>query len=226
MSTVPLVAPLSYFGRNDLVLAGGKGANLGELSRVGFDVPPGFIITTAAYDLPLQKDGQQSYIQDLLSSLHIDDSGSVANVGKHIRDAIQNTSIPTQIRDNILNAYRQLGSEAVAVRSSATAEDLPEAALEGQQETFLNIIGEQALIDAVRACWASLWSERAILYRARQKVDQTTVKLAVVVQRMVPADIAGVMFTANPVSGERAELIIDANPGLGEAVVSGMVTPD
>jgi pyruvate,water dikinase len=112
------------------------------------------------------------------------------------------------------------------VRSSATAEDLLEAAFAGQQETFLNIIGEQGLIEAVRACWASLWSERAILYRARQNVDQNTVKLAVVVQRMVPADVAGVMFTANPVSGARDELSIDANPGLGEAVVGGLVTPD
>jgi rifampicin phosphotransferase len=119
-----------------------------------------------------------------------------------------------------------LDDKAVAVRSSATAEDLPEAAFAGQQETFLNIIGEQELIDAVRACWISLWSERAILYRARQNVDQNTVKLAVVVQIMVPAAIAGVMFTANPVSGARTELSIDANPGLGEAVVSGLVTPD
>jgi pyruvate,water dikinase len=114
----------------------------------------------------------------------------------------------------------------VAVRSSATAEDLPEAAFAGQQETLLNIIGDQAVLDAVRECWASLWSEHAVVYRARQKVDQATVKQAVVVQQMVPADVAGVMFTANPVSGVHDELVIDANPGLGEAVVGGMVTPD
>jgi pyruvate,water dikinase len=112
----------------------------------------------------------------------------------------------------------------VAVRSSATAEDLPEAAFAGQQETFLNIIGEKALLDAVRACWASLWSERAILYRAHQNVDQASVKLAVIVQKMVQADVAGVMFTAGPVSGARNELVIDASRF--EAVVSGLVTPD
>jgi pyruvate,water dikinase len=119
-----------------------------------------------------------------------------------------------------------LEASAVAVRSSATAEDLPEAAFAGQQETFLNVVGEDALMNAVRACWDSLWSERAILYRARQNVDQNTVKLSVVVQKMVPADVAGVMFTVDPVSGARDELVIDASPGLGEAVVGGMVTPD
>lgn len=224
--TTPLVAPLSQFGRNDLALAGGKGANLGELSQAGFDVPPGFIITTAAYDLLLQKNDLQSHLRDLLASLHNEDSNSVADVSQHIRDALQHTPIPGQIIEEVLNAYRQLGGDAVAVRSSATAEDLPEAAFAGQQETFLNIIGEHKLLEAVCACWASLWSERAVLYRAHQNVDQSSVKLAVVVQQMVPADVAGVMFTANPVSGERDELVIDANPGLGEAVVAGMVTPD
>jgi pyruvate,water dikinase len=114
----------------------------------------------------------------------------------------------------------------VAVRSSATAEDLPEAAFAGQQDTFLNVVGPEALLDAVRRCWASLWTDRAIAYRARLGLDQTTVKLAVVVQRMVDAEVAGVLFTANPVTGARDEIVIDASPGLGEAVVSGLVTPD
>ena len=222
----PLVAPLSYFSSKDLALAGGKGANLGELLYAGFDVPPGFIITTTSYDLLLQKNGLQARIQKLLSTLKLDDPDSVSVVSGKIRDLFQQTFIPEQIKDEILNAYGQLDSKAVAVRSSATAEDLPESAFAGQQETFLNIIDEQELLDAVRACWTSLWSERAMLYRARQQVDQMTVKLAVVVQKMVSADVAGVMFTANPVSGDRDELIIDANPGLGEAVVGGLVTPD
>ena len=123
-------------------------------------------------------------------------------------------------------AYRRLHGGAVAVRSSATAEDLPGASYAGQQETFLNVQGEEMLLEAVRSCWISLWSERAVFYRSRQNVDQATVKLAVVVQQMVPADVAGVMFTTNPVSGDHDELVIDANPGLGEAVVSGLVTPD
>jgi phosphohistidine swiveling domain-containing protein len=222
----PLVVSLTYFDRASLALAGGKGTNLGELIKAGFDVPPGFVITTAAYDLLLQTDGLQAKIQEMLASLQIGNPVSITEISEQIRDAIQHASIPDLITDEALKAYRQLDGGAVAVRSSATAEDLPEAAFAGQQETFLNVIGEQALLDAVRACWASLWSERAILYRAHQNVDQASVKLAVVVQEMIHADVAGVMFTANPVSGARDELVIDANPGLGEAVVSGLVTPD
>jgi pyruvate,water dikinase len=222
----PLVAFLSDFKSGDLSLAGGKGANLGELSNTGFAVPPGFVITTTAYDLVLQNNQVEPQLQNILAACEFDNPDSVAEVSKQINDLFQRISIPRQITDEILEAYHKLDDGAVAVRSSATAEDLPEAAFAGQQETFLNIIGERELMDAVRACWTSLWSERAILYRARQNVDQTTVKLAVVVQKMIFADVAGVMFTANPVSGERDELIIDANPGLGEAVVSGLVTPD
>jgi pyruvate,water dikinase len=220
------VAPLSHFGRNDLLLAGGKGANLGELARAGFKVPSGFIITTAAYDLLLQKNGLQRRFRNLLDAIDVSDSDSIADVSQQIRDSFQHASAPEPIHVEAIDAYRQLGGGSVAVRSSATAEDLPEAAFAGQQETFLNVVGEKSLLEAVQACWASLWSERAILYRAHHNVDQSSVKLAVVVQQMVPADVAGVMFTANPVSGARDELVIDANPGLGESVVAGLVTPD
>jgi pyruvate,water dikinase len=221
-----LVAPLTAFERGSLALAGGKGANLGELIRAGFDVPPGFVITTAAYDLLLQTNGLQAIIQKILVSLQLDNPVSVNEASRMIREAIQNASIPNPIVDSALQAYHQLGGDAVAVRSSATAEDLPEAAFAGQQETFLNVVGEQAMLDAVHACWASLWSERAILYRAHQNVEQASVKLAVVIQNMIPADAAGVMFTANPINGARDELVIESNPGLGEAVVGGLVTPD
>ncbi len=221
-----LVVPLAHFDRGGIAYAGGKGANLGELIRAGFEVPPGFVITTAAYDLLIQATELQADIREMLASLQIANSTSVTAMSQKMHTVFQSASIPVPVVDEILKAYNQLGSTAVAVRSSATAEDLPEAAFAGQQETLLNVVGEQALLVAVRACWASLWSERAILYRARQQVEQASVKLAVVVQKMVPADVAGVMFTANPVSGERDELIIDANPGLGEAVVGGLVTPD
>ena len=220
------VVAISHFRKGDLILAGGKGANLGELSQAGFEVPPGFIVTTTAYNLLLQNSDVQTQLHNLLASLHPNDPNAASAISQKIYNLFLQIPIPTPIRDEILTAYRQLGESAVAVRSSATAEDLAEAAFAGQQETFLNIIGDQELTDAVRACWTSLWSERAILYRARQNVDQNTVKLAVIVQRMVSADVAGVMFTANPVSGERTELTIDANPGLGEAVVGGLVTPD
>jgi len=223
---LPLVAPLTNFERRSIAVAGGKAANLGELIRAGFDVPPGFVITTVAYDLLLQTDELQMLVQEMLSSLQVDNRGSVAKVSSRISDAIQHASIPDLIADQVIKAYRQLRNGAVAVRSSATAEDLPEAAFAGQQETFLNVVGERALLESVRACWASPWSERAILYRSHQDVDQASVRLAIVVQKMVQADVAGVMFTANPVSGATDESVIDANPGLGEAVVGGLVTPD
>ena len=224
--TSSLVVPIKHFRRNDLLLAGGKGANLGELSQAGFDVPPGFIITTAAYDLLLQTDAVQTEFHNILAALEPENPTSVTEVSQKICHLFQKITVPKEIASEILEAYEELDNGAVAVRSSATAEDLAEAAFAGQQETFLNIIGEKELLNAVRNCWISLWSERAILYRVRQKVDQHTVKLAVVVQNMIPADIAGVMFTANPVTGERGELVIDASPGLGEAVVGGLVTPD
>ena len=222
----PIAAPIIDFDRASLALAGGKGANLGELSRAGFQVPPGFVITTGAYDLLLEHNGLPSRLHNLLANLDGADPASVVQTSRQIQDAFQQALIPTQVSDEILTAYHQMGAGAVAVRSSATAEDLPGAAFAGQQETFLNILDESALLEAVQACWASLWSQRAILYRLRQDVDQASVKLAVVVQRMVPADMAGVMFTANPLSGVRDELVIDANPGLGEAVVAGLATPD
>ena len=219
--SLPLVAPLAHFGRADLSLAGGKGANLGELVQAGFDVPPGFIITTAAYDLMLPDNAWQTQEHG-----HPEDLELMLRSAKKIRENLDQIPIPAMLVQEITGAYRKLGSLPVAVRSSATAEDLPGAAFAGQQETFLNIQGEAALLAAVKACWASLWSERAVVYRARQKINPQTVKLAVVVQKMVPADAAGVMFSANPISGARDEIVIDASPGLGEAVVAGLVTPD
>lgn len=220
------VKPLAYFQHSDIPLAGGKGSNLGELLRAGFTVPPGFVITTLAYDLMLEGTELQKRWHELLASLGSGDGNSMNQASREIHSILEHTPIPAALAQKILDAYSNLGNGAVAVRSSATAEDLPDAAFAGQQETFLNIIGDANLLDAVRACWASLWSERAIVYRTRQNVDQTTAKLAVVVQRMVQSDVAGVMFTANPVSGSRDEIVINANPGLGEAVVAGMVTPD
>ena len=159
----PLVASITDFDRASLALAGGKGANLGELSRAGFEVPPGFVITTAAYDLLLEQNGLTSEIHNLLANLDFANPASVAQVSQHIQKVLQQASIPAQVAGEILSAYQQMRGGAVAVRSSATAEDLPGAAFAGQQETFLNILDEQALLEAVRACWASLWSQRAVL---------------------------------------------------------------
>ena len=146
--------------------------------------------------------------------------------GAAIREAFETAPAPDAVKAELLAAYRRLGQGPVAVRSSATAEDLPGATFAGQQDTYLNVSGEAELLEAVRRCWASLWTDRAISYRERQGVGQEGVRLAVVVQRMVPAQVAGVMFSANPVTGARDEVVIDAAPGLGEAVVSGLTTPD
>jgi phosphohistidine swiveling domain-containing protein len=208
------VGPLREFGRDDLSAAGGKGANLGELIRAGLPVPDGFVITTAAYGAAIQP-----------LDLRIPDRPT-ADDGASIRAEIGAISMPFELRAEIAAAYADLGAGPVAVRSSATAEDLPGAAFAGQQDSYLNVIGEMELSDAVRRCWASLWTERAISYRARLGIESAEVRMAVVVQRMINAEVAGVMFTADPVSGDRETIMIDASSGLGEAVVSGQVTPD
>ena len=197
-----------------MAIAGGKGANLGELVRAGLQVPDGFVVTTDAY----------ARVVNLLD-LKIADRVAGGD-GVAIRASVEAAAMPADIQAAIADAYAALGAGPVAVRSSATAEDLPGAAFAGQQDTYLNIIGEAAVLDAVRRCWGSLWTDRAIAYRDRIGIEQADVKIAVVVQRMINAEIAGVMFTADPVSGDRKTILVDASSGLGEAVVSGLVTPD
>ncbi|SDT32352.1 PEP/pyruvate-binding domain-containing protein [Microlunatus soli] len=206
------IRPLGSVGAGDLATAGGKAANLGELIGIGMPVPDGFVITTDAY----------RRLAESAAELTPQPSGSPAG----LQNAWAGAVIPDDLRTEIVDAYRSSGGGRVAVRSSATAEDLPGAAFAGQQDTYLDIDGDEALLDAVRRCWASLWTERAIAYRDRLGIAPDDVTIAVVVQQMAPASVAGVMFTADPVSGERDRVIIDAAPGLGEAVVSGLVTPD
>ena len=208
------VMPLRDLDREDLAIAGGKGANLGELVRAGLQVPDGFVVTTDAY----------ARVVNLLD-LKIADRVAGGD-GVAIRASVEAAAMPADIQAAIADAYAALHAGSVAVRSSATAEDLPGATFAGQQDTFLNIIGEAAVLDAVRRCWGSLWTDRAIAYRDRTGVEQAAVKIAVVVQRMINAEIAGVMFTADPVSGDRKTILVVASSGLGEAVVSGLVTPD
>jgi phosphohistidine swiveling domain-containing protein len=215
-TAAPLVLDLKQARAADLPQVGGKAANLGELIRGGFPVPPGFAITTTAYDRVVPANA----LENLIAQTSRDQDGAA------IRDAFATAAIPGEIEQAIVAAYRQLGSGAVAVRSSATAEDLPDAAFAGQQDSFLGIVTEPALLQAVRLCWASLWSDRAIVYREKHGYSHADVKLAVVVQRLIAAESAGVMFTANPITGARNETVIDASSGLGEAIVSGLVTPD
>ena len=176
-TTTPYIATLDAFTRADIGTAGGKGANLGELLRAGFPVPLGFVLTTAAYDRFVAASGLHAQLTAELSELH---SGDAA-----LHQAFLSAAVPDEIAEAACAAYRALGG-AVAVRSSATAEDLPGSTFAGQQETFLGVAGEEALLQAVRACWASLWSERAVAYRQQHGVDHTAIKMAVVVQRPRP----------------------------------------
>ncbi|HYQ82813.1 MAG TPA: PEP/pyruvate-binding domain-containing protein, partial [Rubrobacter sp.] len=215
--------------KDDIALAGGKGANLGELSHAGLPVPPGFVVTTTAYDAFVEANGIGDAIVGRALVTRTDDPAGFEEVAEGISALFSGGKVPEAMADEIRAAYQELsedGEMPVAVRSSATAEDLPGMSFAGQQETYLNVRGAEALLDRVKNCWASLWTARAMAYRARQGVDPATVSLAAVVQKMVESEAAGVMFTANPANGRRDQATISAAWGLGESVVSGSVTPD
>jgi len=216
---------LDEIGSDDLDLVGGKGASLGEMTAAGLPVPPGFVVTAGSYREFIES---TDIDEELFEAVDVDaeDSTALAEAEAHAKELILETEMPEEMRQGILDAYADLddGEAFVAVRSSATAEDLPDASFAGQQETFLNITGED-LIDRVKRCWASLFTQRAIYYRQEQGFAHDKVDIAVVVQRMVDAEKSGVMFTSHPSTGE-PKIIIEAAWGLGEAVVSGSVSPD
>jgi rifampicin phosphotransferase len=225
---VALVTPLGGLDRTLLPIVGGKAANLGELIRGGFSVPPGFCVTTAVYALVSMSAGLEPILAEL-STTRAEETLRLAELATAARAALQHAPVPESCIESITEAYQALGTGdliPVAVRSSATAEDLPYASFAGQQETYLNIVGIEAVLAAVQRVFASLWTDRAVSYRASLGIDPHAVRLAVVVQRMVDARVAGVLFTANPLTGKRRQAVIDANPGLGEAVVSGATNPD
>jgi len=210
---------------DDIESVGGKGASLGELTDAGLPVPPGFVVTAGTYRRFIENAGIDDELFDAVD-VDPEDSGALADAEAAAKDLILNTELPEEIREGILSSYDELddGKAFVAVRSSATAEDLPDASFAGQQETFLNITRED-LIDRVKRCWASLFTQRAIYYREEQGFEHRKVDIAVVVQKMVDAEKSGVMFTSHPSTGAH-EAIIEAAWGLGEAVVSGAVSPD
>lgn len=210
----------------DLENAGGKGANLARLARSGFAVPPGFIISTSAYRDFVAANSLEKGIQAAVEGINSTRTLDLDSSSEKIHSAFVQGSLPEKVREEILLAYKQMGSPAVAVRSSATAEDLPGLSFAGQQDTYLNINSEEMLLEKVVECWASLWTARAIGYRIKQNVPQENIALAVVVQTMVQSEVSGVLFTANPLTGVRDQLVIDATFGLGEALVSGWVEPD
>ncbi|MDO3644202.1 phosphoenolpyruvate synthase [Mucilaginibacter sp. L3T2-6] len=214
--------------KTKLPLTGGKGANLGELCRIdGIRVPDGFCITTEAYkEIATGHPGLDSLL-DKLACLKADDRRSVAEISLKIRAAIEQAPVPDHLVNMICSQLEQLGlNDAYAVRSSATAEDLPAASFAGQQDTYLNITGKHAIIKHISKCWASLFTDRAIVYRIQNGFDHRKIRLSVVVQKMIFPDVAGIMFTADPVTSNRKVLSIDAGFGLGEALVSGLVNAD
>nr|WP_217500760.1 PEP/pyruvate-binding domain-containing protein [Arthrobacter sp. C9C5] len=221
-----MVLGLELVGAELLSAVGGKASNLGELLRARLPVPAGFCLTTQAYRRATLGAGLDTVHAGLAAAAPGDLPG-LAGLAATARRLVMAADIPADIAEAVREAYAALGTDTpVAVRSSATAEDLPFASFAGQQDTFLNVVGADAVLAAVRQCWASLWTDRAVSYRATQGISPAAVSLAVVVQRMVDAAVAGVLFTANPVTGRRHEAVIDASPGLGEAVVSGAVNPD
>lgn len=223
----PLILPLND---PDMTLeqAGGKCVNLSAMIQAGFPVPTGFVITTACYrDFVIANDLDQ-FIIEQCNQIDVADMSAFETASVNIRERFAQGTIPDSVVAAITAAYQAMTDSnlAVAVRSSATAEDLPDASFAGQQETYLNINGIDALLDATKQCWSSLWTARAIAYRIQQEISQKSVALAVAVQQMVPAEAAGVMFTVNPVTGNTDEIMINATWGLGEALVSGQVNPD
>lgn len=209
-----------------LTMVGGKGANLGELSKIaGIQVPEGFCVTTVAYKEII---GNNEEFNSLLDQLSLaDNREGIGEISAKIRTLIVGTAIPKDIEKAITDYLKQLGEKsAYAVRSSATAEDLPTASFAGQQDTYLNIIGKEAILKHISKCWASLFTDRAVIYRIQNGFDHRKVYLSVVIQKMVFPDASGIMFAADPVTSNRKILSIDASFGLGEATVSGLVNAD
>jgi pyruvate,water dikinase len=213
-------------GKNDVNTVGGKGANLGEMTRAGLPVPQGFIVTASAYFDFLEKSTVKDKIASWLKSLDTSNSKRLQQVASVIKKLILDSPMPPELAEKIEKAYNDMGGGLVAVRSSATAEDLPEASFAGQQRTFLNVHGEKQVVIAVQECWASLFEPRAIFYRHHQGFDHFKVGIAVPVQKMVQSHTSGVMFTLEPVTSASDRIVIEAVFGLGEAIVSGEITPD
>jgi pyruvate,water dikinase len=223
---VKFVAWFGEVNKADVALVGGKGANLGELTRAGIPVPSGYVVTSEVYFAFLERAELRPKIEQLLSGIDVQDSANLQRISDEIKALITGAEMPPATATEIARAYRQMKGLPVAVRSSATAEDLAEASFAGQQSTFLNIAGEENVIRAVQECWASLFEARAIYYRAEAGFGQLEVGIAVVVQYMVQSERSGVMFTIDPKQNSATKIVIDAIYGLGEAIVSGAVTPD
>lgn len=220
---------LNQINKDDISLVGGKGANLGEMVQAGFPVPNGFCITAKAYFTFIKTARIDDFIRQILKKLDSNDSSKLQKSAEKIQDKIRQSPFPRAIQIEIIQAYHELlksQNQKVAVRSSATAEDLPEASFAGQQESYMNILGERMLLQAVQRTWASLFGARSIFYREEQGFDHLKVGIAGIVQLMVQSEVSGVMFTVDPMSSDLQKIAIEAGFGLGDAIVSGSITPD
>ena len=232
MGTHKYIRWFSEVNRNDIPLVGGKGANLGELTQNGVAVPPGFCVIAGAYRDFIRISGLNASIENIIRNIDFENTDDLSDKCGEIRKLIMEAPFPKEIEKEVKEAYVQLAQKTglenvqVAVRSSATAEDLPDASFAGQQDTYLHIRGAEEVLKHVQRCWASLWTARATYYREKQDFNHFEVALSAVVQKMVRSEKSGVLFTANPVSNDLNQIMINASWGLGEAVVSGVVTPD
>ncbi len=223
---------LEELSAGDTDLVGGKGANLGELLSFGMPVPPAFVATAEAFRTFLAEAGLRDRILETVEQLDVDHTPALSRTALELQESVAGAPFPEEIRKALLGAYRELGKRCevnepfVAVRSSATAEDMPGTSFAGMNETILNVRGEEALLEAVRDCWKSLYGARVLFYRRKQGIPEEKIAIAVVVQAMVDSESAGVMFTVNPANGDRKTLVIEGAFGLGDTVVSGAVSPD
>ena len=219
------ILPFSKISKNDTHLAGGKGASLGEMSGAGFSVPPGFVILASAFDRFLQETDIDVEIDAAIDKVNYNDVNSVDQASRLIRDVIHDARMPKDLEKEILAAFNKLKAKFVAVRSSATAEDSSTASWAGELESYLNTTNKN-LLGRVKDCWSSLFTPRAIVYKNEKGLRKSKVSVAVVVQKMVQSEIAGICFTTHPVTKDKNQLIIEAGWGLGEAIVGGHITPD
>lgn len=220
-----IIRDFHNINKNDISLAGGKGATLGEMTQTGISVPPGFVILSTAYEKFLEGTDLNIEIDAVLDSINYKEIHTVENASEKIKALILNVEMPKDIREEIQKFFKNLNSEYVAVRSSATAEDSASAAWAGQLESFLNTT-EETLLENVKKCWASLFTPRAIFYRFEKDLHKQKISVGVVVQKMIESEVSGIAFSVHPVTEDKNQLIIEAGLGLGEAIVSGQITPD
>jgi len=220
-----LILPFAKLSKRDVHLAGGKGASLGEMTQAKIPVPPGFVILASAFDRFLHETNLTADIEAQLKKVNYNDTNSVDKASNVIRDLIHDARYPKDIEQAILGEFKKLKAPLVAVRSSATAEDSSTASWAGELESYLNSTNKN-LLGNVRRCWSSLFTPRAIVYRNEKGMRKTHVSVAVVVQKMVQSEVSGITFTVHPVTEDKNQMIIEAGFGLGEAIVSGQITPD